>query len=102
MMNIFFLVLFTFIINIPFGYWRANVRRYSLQFFLAIHIPVLLIILYRILSTTGFELTTLIYTVPAFFLGQYAGSKFYSFRKNNGLLPLTSCLVMDVIRADNK
>jgi hypothetical protein len=68
----------------------------------AIHIPVLLIILLRILSSTGFEITTLFYTVPAFFLGQYAGSKIYSFRKNNGMQPLTSCLVMDVIRVDNK
>jgi len=101
-MNINLLTVIVFIINIPFGYWRANVRRYSLQFFLAIHVPVLLIILYRILSTTGFELTTLFYTVPAFFLGQYAGSKIYSFRKNNGLLPLTSCLVMDVIKIINK
>ena len=101
-MNIYLLALIVFLINIPFGYWRANVRRYSLQFFLAIHSPVLLIILFRIISSTGFEITTLFYTVPAFFLGQYAGSKIYSFRKNNGMQPLTSCLVMDVIRVDNK
>jgi len=101
-MNIYLLALIVLIINIPFGYWQANVRRYSFQFFLAIHIPVLLIILFRILSATGFELATLFYTVPAFFLGQYAGSKIYSFRKNNGLQPLTSCLVMDVIRVEDK
>jgi len=101
-MNIYLLALIVFLINIPFGYWRANVRRYSLQFFLAIHIPVLIIILFRILSSTGFEITTLFYTVPAFFLGQYAGSRIYSFRKNNGMQPLTSCLVMDVIRVDDK
>jgi len=97
-MNILLLTLFTFIINIPFGYWRANVRKFSLQFFLAIHLPVLLIILFRFLSGTGFEITTLFFTVPAFFLGQFAGSKIYSLRKNSGLEPLTSCLVMDVIR----
>jgi hypothetical protein len=99
-MNIFFLVLFTFIINIPFGYWRANVRRYSLQFFLAIHIPVALIILFRFLSGTGFEITTLLLTVPAFFLGQLSGSKIYSFRKIKGYEPLTSCMVMDVIKSN--
>lgn len=97
-MNIILLTVFVFIINIPFGYWRANVRRFSLQFLMAIHIPVILIIVYRILSTSGFELTTFFFTVPAFFLGQFAGSKIYSFRKINGLQPLTSCLVMDVIR----
>jgi hypothetical protein len=74
------------------------VKKYSLQFFLAIHFPVALIILYRLLSGTGFELITLYFTVPAFFLGQFAGSKIFSFRKNNSSQPLTSCLVMDVIR----
>jgi hypothetical protein len=97
-MNIVFLTLFVFIINIPFGYWRANVRRFSLQFFLAIHFPVALIILYRLLSGTGFEVETIFFTVPAFFFGQFAGSKIYLFRKLNAAVPLTSCLVMDLIR----
>jgi hypothetical protein len=97
-MNILLLTVFTFIINIPFGYWRANVKKYSLQFFLAIHFPVALIILFRLLSGTGFKPTTLFFTVPAFFLGQFLGSKIYLFRKINGAEPLTSCLVMDIIR----
>jgi hypothetical protein len=98
MMNVILLTLFVFIINIPFGYWRANVRKFSLQFLLAIHLPVLLIILFRIFSASGFEVTTFFFTVPAFFLGQFVGSKIYSFRKINGSTPLTSCLVMDVIK----
>jgi len=89
-MNIIYLTLFTFIINIPFGYWRSNVRKYSIQFFLAIHFPIALIILFRLLSGTGFDPITLFFTVPAFFLGL--------FRKINGAEPLTSCLVMDIIR----
>jgi hypothetical protein len=97
-MNIVFLALFVFIINIPFGYWRANVQRYSLQFFLAIHIPVIIIIFFRILAGTGFEITTLFYTVPAFFLGQVAGSRIYLSRKTKQANPLTSCLVMDLVR----
>jgi hypothetical protein len=97
-MNIVFLTLFVFIINIPFGYWRANVKRYSFQFFLAIHFPVALIILYRLLSGTGFEVETLYFTVPAFFFGQFAGSKIYLFRKLKAAVPLTSCLVMDLVR----
>jgi len=97
-MNILLLTIFAFIINIPFGYWRSNVRKYSLQFFLTIHIPVILIILYRIFSGTGFEIMTLYFTVPSFFLGQLTGSKIYALRKNNGAKPLSSCLVMDVIR----
>jgi hypothetical protein len=97
-MNIILLTLFVFIINIPFGYWRSNVRKYSLQFLLAIHIPVGLIILFRLMSGTGFEIETLFFTVPAFFLGQFAGSKIYLLRKMREAVPLTSCLVMDLVR----
>ena len=97
-MNILLLTIFAFIINIPFGYWRANVRSYSLQFFLAIHFPVALIILFRLLSGTGFEIGTLFFTVPAFFIGQFTGSKIYLFRKLRAAVPLTSCLVMDLVR----
>lgn len=99
-MQILLLTLFTFIINIPFGYWRANVLKFSFQFFLAIHLPVILIISYRLLSGTGFDVSTLFFTIPAFFLGQLAGSKIYSFRKIKGYEPLTSCMVMDVIKSD--
>jgi len=97
-MNIILITVFTFIINIPFGYWRANVKRFSLQFFLAIHIPVLLIILFRIVTGTGFEITTLFYTVPVFILGQFTGSRIYLFRKTKEAVPITSCLVMDLVR----
>jgi len=100
-MNIVLLAIFTFIINIPFGYWRANVRNYSLQFFLAVHIPVLLIIAYRILSDISFEPSTFLFTVPAFILGQYAGSKIHYSRKQRQSVPLTSCLVMDLVRVKN-
>jgi len=100
-MNIILLAIFTFITNIPFGYWRANVRNYSLQFFLAIHIPVILIILFRILSGISFEPSTFLFTVPAFFLGQYAGSKIHYLRKQRQSVPLTSCLVMDLVRIKN-
>ncbi|MDH3267232.1 MAG: hypothetical protein OEM46_00115 [Ignavibacteria bacterium] len=101
MMNIIFLTLFVFLINIPFGYWRANVRKFSLQFLLAIHLPVLFIIIFRILSASGFEFMTFFYTVPAFVFGQFAGSRIYLSRKINGSKPLTSCLVMDVIRVND-
>ena len=101
-MNIILLTLFAFLINIPFGYWRANVTRFSFQFLLAIHVPVVLIILFRIFSGSGFEVMTLFFTIPAFFLGQLMGAKIYLSRKINGLQPLTSCLVMDVIRVKAK
>lgn len=100
-MNIILLTLFVFIINIPFGYWRANVTRFSFQFLLAIHIPIVLIIIFRILSGSGFELSTFFFTVPAFFLGQLVGSKIYLSRKVKEAVPLTSCLIMDLVRIRN-
>jgi len=100
-MTILLLTLFTLIINIPFGYWRANVRKFSLQFLLAIHIPVALIILFRFAAGTGFEIVTLVFTVPAFIIGQYTGSRIYLFRKLREAVPLTSCLVMDIVRVKN-
>jgi hypothetical protein len=101
-MNIILLTFFVFLINIPFGYWRANVRRFSIQFILAIHLPIPFIILFRVLSGSSFKPMTFLFTVPAFFFGQILGSKIYSFRKNMGLLPLSSCLVMDLVRVKNK
>jgi len=100
-MNILLLTFFTFIINIPFGYWRANVQRFSLQFILAIHVAIPLIILFRVLSGNSFEPMTFFFTVPAFFLGQLIGSKIHTIRKNTGLEPLTSCLVMDLVSVRN-
>ncbi len=85
-MNIILLTFFTFIINIPFGYWRANAKKFSLQFFLAIHIPVGLIILFRFLTGTVFEVETLFFTIPAFFLGQFIGSRIYLLRKQSNVL----------------
>jgi len=97
-MNIILLTLFVLVINVPFGYWRANVRKFSLQFLLAIHLPVMFIVFFRILTGTGFEYETLFVIVPTFFLGQLVGSKIYSSRKLREAAPLTSCLVMDLVR----
>jgi len=65
--------LLVFIFNVPFGYWRANVKKFSLQWVLAIHIPVPFIIGLRIYSDLGFAWHTYVFLVAAFFLGQKAG-----------------------------
>ena len=99
-MNLLFVTVFVFILNLPFGYWRANVRKYGLQWALAIHIPVPFVIIARIYSNIGFELYTYPILVVAFFLGQFAGKYFYTKRKSLGQSPLTSCLVMDLVRSN--
>jgi hypothetical protein len=64
-----------FIFNIPFGYWRNNVKKFSLQWILAIHLPVPVVIAIRLLSGIGFAFISYPVIVGAFFAGQYAGSK---------------------------
>ena len=64
-----------FILNVPFGYWRAGVRKFSLAWFLAIHLPIPLIILLRIYSGLGFRLITFPVIIAAYFAGQFAGTR---------------------------
>lgn len=71
MMIIILLCLGAAVINLPFGYFRAGVPKFSARWFLAVHLPVPVIILMRIGSGQGWSL------VPAMFafdvLGQLMG-----------------------------
>ncbi len=86
-----------YVLNIPFGYWRTNVKKFSLQWILAIHLPVPIIILLRIYSELGFELYTYPIIVGAFFLGQFSGKKLF-LQMGKHVLKLSSCLIMDYYR----
>jgi hypothetical protein len=97
MSKLLFAGLVVFIINIPFGYWRANVRRYSLQWFLAIHIPVPFIISLRFVTHLGFAWFTYVVLVTAFFLGQQTGSLIIR-KVRRVYANVTSCMVMDLVR----
>ncbi len=70
-----------FLINLPFGYWRAGVRKFSLPWFLAVHIPVPLAIGLRLLVHLGWRLTLLPIWMGAFFAGQFLGGKLRSGRR---------------------
>ncbi|HDO27676.1 MAG TPA: hypothetical protein ENH02_06125 [Bacteroidetes bacterium] len=89
---------FIFLFNIPFGYWRINVKKFSLQWILAVHIPVPFIIALRFMTPIGFAWYTYIFLVGAFFLGQRTGAVIHKRRtvKNKNI---SSCLVMDLFRA---
>ncbi|MFQ5448325.1 MAG: hypothetical protein ACE5FF_15475 [Saprospiraceae bacterium] len=97
MIKLFIVSLVVFVLNIPFGYWRANVRKFSFQWILAIHLPVPVIIAIRIFSGIGFAWFTYVFLVLSFFLGQKFGAalhkKFEEMGKN-----VSSCLIMDLIR----
>lgn len=97
MTTLLIITILVFILNIPFGYWRANVRWFSTQWFLAIHIPVPFIIALRLLSGIGFSWYTYLFLVGGFFLGQKFGSmliKWVHARCHQE----SSCLVMDLFR----
>jgi len=87
-----------FTLNLFFGYWRANTRKLSLEWFLAIHIPVLLAISLRLWLMDGFSWVTLPLFVAVFFAGQFVGSRLRHWLSEHKRKGLTSCLVMDMIR----
>jgi hypothetical protein len=97
-MKIILVGLIVLVINAPFGYWRANVKRFSLQWFLAIHIPVLFVIALRLAFHLGFAWYTYVVLVSAFFLGQQFGSLIIKRMSRIGK-NVTSCLVMDLLRS---
>jgi len=100
-MNLLVVAVSVFIFNLPFGYWRANVKKFSLQWVLAVHLPVPFIIALRLLSGLGFQFITYPVLVGAFFGGQFLGKYLFTYRKNKLIYPLTSCMVCDILRSLN-
>lgn len=60
-------------INVPFGYLRQRSRKYSIKWFLYIHLPVPLIIMARLFSQLDFRFIPLF--LFAGVLGQFCGGK---------------------------
>ncbi len=79
--NLAIITIIVFIINLPFGYWRGKVKKFSAQWFLAVHIPVPIVIALRFIGKLGFQWFTYPFLVGAFFLGQYVGAKWYKHQK---------------------
>lgn len=78
--NIWIVAIIVFVFNLPFGYWRASVRKFSVQWILSIHTPVPLVIALRIVSGLGWQLMTFPVVVGAFFAGQVVGGRIYGWR----------------------
>jgi hypothetical protein len=77
-------VVLTFLVNLPFGYWRAGTRKFSGTWFLAVHGPVPLVVAVRLGLGLPFQWTTLPPLVAAYFAGQIAGARM---RRPRGLDP---------------
>jgi hypothetical protein len=67
------LAFLVFLLNLPFGYWRTGVRRFSAPWILAIHSPVPAVAALRLGLGIGWAWPTFPPLVGAFFLGQICG-----------------------------
>jgi len=76
-----------FVLNVPFGYWRAGTRKFSWQWILAIHAPVPGVIALRLLSGLGFQLMSFPVLIAAFFLGQRCGGMLRTKSPSSGPAP---------------
>jgi len=77
------------LLNLPFGFWRAGTRKFTLPWFLAVHVPVPIAIGLRIAIGMGWRLAALPVFVAAFFTGQFLGGRlrFATQRANGGPPP---------------
>lgn len=65
----------TFLLNLPFGYWRGSARKFTAKWIAAIHAPVPLVVAMRLAAGVRWQLANLPLLVGAYFLGQLAGSR---------------------------
>lgn len=72
-MDILFVSSFCLIVNIPFGRWRSKYKKFSLPWWVLIHVPVPFIIILRIMLQTNTKFIPLFIAMAVF--GQYVGRK---------------------------
>jgi len=89
-MNNLLFAFFVFLLAFPFGFWRAQTKFRSRDWMLAVHIPVIFIILLRIYNklhyNIGFSWISVAYNIIAFFSAQYLAGliyKYYLKKKNS-------------------
>jgi hypothetical protein len=63
------------VLNVPFGYWRAGVRKFGPAWFAAVHLPIPLALAMRFAVGLGFRLSTLPVFIVAYFGGQFVGAR---------------------------
>jgi hypothetical protein len=71
--NLWIIAIAVFLLNLPFGFWRARTKKFSASWFLAVHVPVPGVVALRIFSGLGWRFTTFPVLIGAFFAGQFLG-----------------------------
>ena len=74
-MSLWVVAFLVFVLNLPFGFWRARVQRLSWQWILAVHLPVPAVIAFRVFAGLGWHLITFPVLIGAFFGGQFTGGR---------------------------
>ncbi len=73
MENLFFVILITFLINLPFGWLREGVRKFSPLWFIYVHFPIPFIIAMRIGLGIPWKFAPLLILIAV--AGQFAGAR---------------------------
>ena len=68
-------IVFTFCVNVPFGYWRAGVRKFSPAWFVAVHAAVPMVVGLRFALGIPFRWAVFPLFVAAYFGGQTVGAR---------------------------
>lgn len=76
------LAVFSFICNLPLGWWRATVRKFSANWFLAVHLSVPLIIYLRL--KLGLSAWFIPLSLSAALIGQLVGGSAGTAREEEG------------------
>lgn len=69
------LLLAIVLVNLPFGYWREGVKKFSPAWFVAVHAAVPVIIVMRMILGIEWRLVNLPFMVAAYFGGQTIGAR---------------------------
>ena len=100
-MNLLSVAIIVFILNVPFGYWRTNTRKFSRQWLLSVHIPVPIVIALRIFAGLGWHFITFPILIGVFLFGQFLGGRLHLCFARYIRAQITSCLFLDLISITN-
>ena len=75
MSNVFYVAAATLLVNIPFGYWRESARKFSWQWFIAVHAAVPLVIAMRMRAGIDWQVPVVALFILCYFAGQFIGAR---------------------------
>ena len=73
MLTLFFVAMGVLVLNVPFGFWREGVRKFSLPWMFAVHLPIPFVVALRLSSGLGWSLISFPFVIAAYVTGQYLG-----------------------------